>query len=230
MARWLPRIRNGPPDTPSNPRRITTDPCNKLYFGGNNDNYSSYRCGSHALRRRCAGCGNKGLYITKSKGSDPRLNCCPIGLGARTFSMVVPLIGISAKSRSSRPGFSILSRPRRHGGNARRNKFDRRHQPRIALEWELQHFNSSIVGVVLDERLTPWSNLRDIGRNFHSCSTAVFSRQRSTSATLQAWAMQPRGVNGGSASKTSLIEPMPASARCGSKPSRKCRAAARLSG
>jgi hypothetical protein len=41
-------------------------------------------------------------------------------------------------------------------------------------------------------------------------------RQRNISATLQAWAMQPRGVNGGSASKTSLIEPMPTSARCGS--------------
>ena len=33
----------------------------------------------------------------------------------------------------------------------------------------------------------------------------------STSATLQAWATQPRGVYGGSASKTSLIEPRQAS-------------------
>jgi hypothetical protein len=78
--------------------------------------------------------------------------------------------------------------------------------------------------------LIHWFNLRDTGRNFHFCSTAVFCKQRSTSATLQAWAMQPRGVNGGSASKTSLIEPIPASARCGSKPSRKCRAIARSSG
>ena len=31
MARWRPRIRNGPPDIPSNPRRLTTDPCNKVY-------------------------------------------------------------------------------------------------------------------------------------------------------------------------------------------------------
>src|ERR1700736_3415654 len=31
MARWRPRIRNGAPDTPSNPRRLTTDPCNKVY-------------------------------------------------------------------------------------------------------------------------------------------------------------------------------------------------------
>src|SRR5437899_12855852 len=30
MARWRPRIRNGAPDTPSNPRRLTTDPCNKV--------------------------------------------------------------------------------------------------------------------------------------------------------------------------------------------------------
>jgi hypothetical protein len=32
MARWLPRIRNGPPDIPSNPRRLTTDPCNKVPY------------------------------------------------------------------------------------------------------------------------------------------------------------------------------------------------------
>src|SRR5260370_22821054 len=44
-------------------------------------------------------------------------------------------------------------------------------------------------------------------------TTAVFSKQRSTSATLPAWALQRRGVTGGSASKTSLIVPMPASAR-----------------
>src|SRR5437867_2148655 len=25
-----PRVRNGPPDTPSNPCRLTTDPCNKV--------------------------------------------------------------------------------------------------------------------------------------------------------------------------------------------------------
>src|ERR1700693_544325 len=37
-------------------------------------------------------------------------------------------------------------------------------------------------------------NLSDTGRNFHSCATAVFSKPRSTSATLQAWATQPRGV------------------------------------
>ena len=47
---------------------------------------------------------------------------------------------------------------------------------------------------------------------------AVLTQQRSTSATLQAWAMQPRGVYGASASKTSLIEPMHASSRCGMKP------------
>ena len=44
-----------------------------------------------------------------------------------------------------------------------------------------------------------------------ACRSAVFSRQRSTSATLHACAMQPRGVYGGSASKISLIEPMHAS-------------------
>ena len=45
-------------------------------------------------------------------------------------------------------------------------------------------------------------------------SWLVFSRHRSTSATLQAWATQPRGVYGASASKISLIEPMHASPRC----------------
>src|SRR5258708_3225526 len=40
MARWLPRIRNGPPDIPSNPRRLTIDPCNTVdilrnpFYGG----------------------------------------------------------------------------------------------------------------------------------------------------------------------------------------------------
>src|SRR5438874_8736344 len=39
------------------------------------------------------------------------------------------------------------------------------------------------------------------------CYSAVLTQQRSTSATLQAWATQPRGVKGGSASKISLMEP-----------------------
>src|ERR1700759_870788 len=60
--------------------------------------------------------------------------------------------------------------------------------------------------------------------------TAVFTQQRRTSATLQAWAMQPRGVNGGSASKISLMEPMQPSFKCGSKPARNLRALAKSSG
>jgi hypothetical protein len=36
----------------------------------------------------------------------------------------------------------------------------------------------------------------------------VFTQHRSTSATLQACATQPRGVNGSSTSKLSLMEPM----------------------
>ena len=48
---------------------------------------------------------------------------------------------------------------------------------------------------------------------------------RSTSATLQACATQPRGVYGGSASKISLIEPTHASLRCASKPSSSCASA-----
>jgi hypothetical protein len=42
---------------------------------------------------------------------------------------------------------------------------------------------------------------------------AVLTQLRRTSATLHAWAMQPRGVNGASASKISLMEPIPASVR-----------------
>ncbi len=64
-------------------------------------------------------------------------------------------------------------------------------------------------------------------RNFHS---AVFTQQRKTSATLHAWAMQPRGRKGGSASKISLMEPTQPASRCGVKPSRNFRAPARSSG
>ena len=59
---------------------------------------------------------------------------------------------------------------------------------------------------------------------------AVLRRQRSTSATLQACATQPRGVKGGSASKISLIEPIAASPRCASNPDRSWRAPALSSG
>ena len=44
-------------------------------------------------------------------------------------------------------------------------------------------------------------------------NSAVRTSARSSSATLQACAMQPRGVNGCSASKISLTEPMHASSR-----------------
>ena len=37
----------------------------------------------------------------------------------------------------------------------------------------------------------------------------VFTRQRRTSVTPHACAMQPRGVKGASASNTSLIDPIP---------------------
>ena len=53
---------------------------------------------------------------------------------------------------------------------------------------------------------------------------------RSSSATLQACATQPRGVKGASASKISLIEPMQAPLRCAPKPSSQRRALARSSG
>src|SRR5215471_21834379 len=59
---------------------------------------------------------------------------------------------------------------------------------------------------------------------------AVFAQHLNTSATLQAWAMQPRGAKGCSASKISLMEPTQASLRCGSKPSRNLRAPTLSSG
>jgi len=50
MARWLPRIRNGPPDTPSNPRRLTTDPCNKVTPGETLDGLEdAFRGIAHAI-------------------------------------------------------------------------------------------------------------------------------------------------------------------------------------
>src|SRR5262249_34317926 len=59
---------------------------------------------------------------------------------------------------------------------------------------------------------------------------AVRTQARSTSATLQAWATQPRGVYGSTASNTSLMLPMQASSRCGTKPARKPLAPSRSSG
>src|SRR5262245_36844306 len=44
-------------------------------------------------------------------------------------------------------------------------------------------------------------------------AVAVRTKARSTSATLQPWAMQPRGVKGASASKISLMLPTHASSR-----------------
>ena len=58
----------------------------------------------------------------------------------------------------------------------------------------------------------PRPTTQELALRFH-CS-AVSHQKRSTSATLQAWATQPRGVYGASASKISLIEPMQASPRC----------------
>src|SRR5206468_8543165 len=59
-----------------------------------------------------------------------------------------------------------------------------------------------------------WANSRS-GVDAASAEIGVFwlvlIRQRSTSATLQACAIQPRGSYGGSASKTSLMDPTQAS-------------------
>ena len=76
-------------------------------------------------------------------------------------------------------------------------------------------------GGVLSLEQTAKITLQTLARRHAS----VLSQARSTSATLHAWAMQPRGVNGASASKISLIEPTQASPRCGPKPSRNSRAA-----
>ena len=50
-----------------------------------------------------------------------------------------------------------------------------------------------------------------------AASVLVLAQHRSTSATLQACATQPRGVNGSSASKISLMEPIQASLTWASK-------------
>ena len=56
----------------------------------------------------------------------------------------------------------------------------------------------------------PFPETKCRGRN-EARYPAVFTSDRSTSATLHAWATQPRGVYGGSASKISLIDPTHAS-------------------
>ena len=73
-----------------------------------------------------------------------------------------------------------------------------------------------------------WFSMGRVGH--HRRQSAVFTQQRSISATLQAWATHPRGVKGGSASKISLMVPTQASPRCGTKPSRHCRALVRSAG
>ncbi len=62
------------------------------------------------------------------------------------------------------------------------------------------------------------------------CYAAVLTQHRSASATLHAWAMQPLGVNGASASKISLIEPTQAWSRWGIIASMQRLAPARSSG
>ena len=65
-----------------------------------------------------------------------------------------------------------------------------------------------------------------LGGLFGQSSYAVFTQQRSTSATLQACAMQPPAVCGSRASKTSLIVPIPFSFMLSGKRSRNFRAVA----
>ena len=60
-----------------------------------------------------------------------------------------------------------------------------------------------------------WGPVIDAGARTGLAHPEVFTQLRSTSATLQACAMQPRGVNGASASKISLIVPRPPSPRWG---------------
>jgi len=56
--------------------------------------------------------------------------------------------------------------------------------------------------------LGPPSGSADAGLS-QEARDASRHQARSVSATLQAWAMQPPGANGGSASKTSAMEPTP---------------------
>src|SRR5262249_2472214 len=65
-----------------------------------------------------------------------------------------------------------------------------------------------------------------------TCPSAVrlaLTQQRSTSATLHACAMHPRGRNGGSAAKTSLIDPTHASLSSCWKPIKSARTLSGLS-
>src|SRR5207237_7278749 len=87
---------------------------------------------------------------------------------------------------------------------------------------------------VASESLVPSSKIRVLDHYSTSsssrCYPLVFTRHRKTSATLQAWAIQPRGVYGASASKISAIVPTPTSGKCAIKQFRKLRAPVRSSG
>ena len=90
--------------------------------------------------------------------------------------------------------------PRRARYPPARMRRERRRETRSSSR-DRQSSRSSGTGTVLDRALD-------------ACRSAVyvsFSQQRSTSATLQACATQPRGRNGASASKISLIDPTHAS-------------------
>ena len=100
----------------------------------------------------------------------------------------------------------------------------RRHQPRRAVRLErllearrpAERVEASIAWrSAAPRRGRSWQQLdAATDRPLTRCVRARPSsrEQRSTSATLQAWAMHPRGVYGASASKTSLIDPTHASA------------------
>src|SRR5690349_11903403 len=85
------------------------------------------------------------------------------------------------------------------------------------------HPSGTYEGSEVSSRL-PLSHARERGPGGEEFSIDVLASARSTSATLQAWETQPRGVYGGSASKISLIVPSADSPRCRSKPARARRA------
>ena len=109
-----------------------------------------------------------------------------------------------------------------------RGHYDRAIEAQRAGDWAKYGEELRLLGEVLAQmrndnpisRELPNRGVRIRDRPLALSLGSVESHARSTSATLQACAMQPRGVYGLSASKISLSVPMPASSRCAAKPSR----------
>src|SRR5690242_3071212 len=96
----------------------------------------------------------------------------------------------------------------------------------MLLPYSLVECPRQIGGVCRSLTVAVLLGLKNHARKLVAGHYAVFAQERSTSATLQAWAMQARGMCGFSPSKISLIDPTQASLRCDANAFRNWRASA----